>query len=212
MGAAEVPPVATNGLGTMSTIMTDLGLVFRVTVNGLTGPMTAAHFHDAPLGANGPVVRTLTGYFIGGTADGVWMPGDGEPLTSTLVGEYFVGNIYTNVHTGAFPAGEIRGQSLELTPAAVEKPVPAASDLDLACRPNPLVDQTIVRFQLPDRGEVNLRVFDLSGREIRNLLRDTRGPGEQSLVFNSERLPSGVYLLRLESGGLAATQKLLVVH
>jgi len=111
-GAQEVPPVTTaaNGSGSFTLNATGAELSFSVTVNNLSGPIQAAHFHNAPAGENGPVKRTITADFSGNTATGVWRNRDAEALTPALVAELLAGKIYVNVHTAANPAGEIRGQ------------------------------------------------------------------------------------------------------
>ncbi|MCA9726968.1 MAG: CHRD domain-containing protein [Candidatus Eisenbacteria bacterium] len=113
--AQEVPPTGAAGQGTAAFTLTPDGLVFNITVEGLTGPITAAHFHRAAAGSNGGVVRTLTGDFSGGTASGVWRSSDSEPLTDDLICALFSQDLYVNVHTAAHPGGEIRGQVLLYT-------------------------------------------------------------------------------------------------
>lgn len=109
-GAQEVPAVATAATGTGSFTLTEEGLIFRLTRDSLS--ISAGHFHNAPAGVNGGVVRTITGDFTGFTAEGVWRPSDPEPLTPTLIAELMAGNLYINLHTAAHPGGEIRGQVL----------------------------------------------------------------------------------------------------
>ncbi len=117
-GSQEVPPTGAAGTGTGIFTLTPAGLQFDITVTGLTGPITAAHFHDGASGSNGPVVRTITSDFNGTTASGLWRFDDSEPLTTALISELLAGNIYVNVHTAANPGGEIRAQ-VNLNPGSV---------------------------------------------------------------------------------------------
>ena len=107
-GAQENPAVTSSATGTGSFVLTDAGLVFTVTMEGLE--FTSAHFHNAAVGVNGGVVRTITNDFAGKTASGVWRSTDSEPLTDELIAELLTGNIYVNIHTTANRGGEIRGQ------------------------------------------------------------------------------------------------------
>ncbi len=66
-------------------------LTFEITVDGLSGPITAAHFHNAAAGVGGPFVRTITSSFSN-TASGIWKSTDGsESLTPALVTELEAG-------------------------------------------------------------------------------------------------------------------------
>ena len=107
-GAQENPAVTSSATGTGSFVLTDVGLAFTVTVEGLE--FTSAHFHNAAVGVNGGVVRTITNDFAGKTASGVWRSTDTDPLTDALIADLLAGNIYVNIHTTANRGGEIRGQ------------------------------------------------------------------------------------------------------
>ena len=134
-GGQEVPPVGGGGEGSASFTLTPSGLVYDISVAGLTGPITAAHFHRAPAGSNGSVVRDIGASFVGNTAYGVWTRQDSSPLTPELVCEVLAGNIYVNVHTAAHPGGEARGQvtlsadrtSMTATLRATEEEPPSGS-------------------------------------------------------------------------------------
>ncbi|MCG3157320.1 MAG: hypothetical protein DKINENOH_03952 [bacterium] len=109
-GGQETPPVITNaaGGGMFTLNAAQDALTFTIRVSSLSGPITAAHFHNAAAGVAGPVVRNIT--FVGEVASGSWLSTDAQPLTPALVAELLAGRIYVNVHTAANPGGEIRGQ------------------------------------------------------------------------------------------------------
>jgi len=107
-GDQQSPPVTTSATGTGAFTLTDAGLAFSITVEGLE--IASAHFHNAAVGANGGVVRAISDDFDGNTASGMWTSTDGQPLTNELIAELMAGNIYINIHTAANGGGEIRGQ------------------------------------------------------------------------------------------------------
>lgn len=72
--------------------------------------ITMAHFHAAPVGTNGPVVKTIPIDGSIGVALGTWTTDDAEPLTPELIDQLNNKGLYVNVHTEAHPGGEIRGQ------------------------------------------------------------------------------------------------------
>jgi CHRD domain/Secretion system C-terminal sorting domain len=111
--AQEVPAssgaINATGTGAFSLNASGTQLVYRITVNGVTGPLTAGHFHAGALGVAGPVVKTLN--FVNNTATGVWSSTDAtQPLVDSLVRKLLGGQLYINVHTAENPGGEIRGQ------------------------------------------------------------------------------------------------------
>ena len=81
--------------------------------------------------------------------------------------------------------------------------------------PNPFRVSTTVRYLLPRSGQVELALFDVSGRRVATLDAGYREAGLHALRWDGlagtgSALPSGVYLLRLKSGSRLAVQKVLV--
>ncbi len=107
-GMQEVPPVMTDGNGLATFLLAKHGgqLSYRVVINGLSGPIAAAHLHVGASGVNGGVVLDLGPDIMGNTIVGM---ADPTPFLEDLL----MGDIYLNVHTAMQPNGEIRGQ-LEL--------------------------------------------------------------------------------------------------
>jgi len=67
--------------------------------------------------------------------------------------------------------------------------------------PNPFNPETNIRFNLPERLHVKIRVFDMLGRQIALIKDEVMNPGEQKVVFNAKNLSSGVYIYRVEAEG-----------
>jgi CHRD domain len=115
-GDQEVPPVPTGAFGfgilALSDDLTTLDFAFFYA--GLEGgAVVGAHFHNAPPGQDGDVVRGYDSADFGspdGYVAASWTKGDPESLTSAMVEQIFLGNIYFNIHTEAYGGGEIRGQ------------------------------------------------------------------------------------------------------
>ncbi len=65
--------------------------------------------------------------------------------------------------------------------------------------PNPFNPSTTIRFALPEKSSVALKVYDLLGREVAQPLRSVEQPGIVSVNWNAGNLSSGVYYYRLEA-------------
>ena len=77
--------------------------------------------------------------------------------------------------------------------------------------PNPFNPSTTITYQLPTNAFVNLRVYDVLGREVETLVNERQNAGDHSVTFNAGNLPSGVYFYRLQAGNYSATKKLLLL-
>jgi hypothetical protein len=103
-GAQEVPPSSTNASGKSTIVVADDKTVSgTVTVTGMTS--TAAHIHQGAAGTNGPVIIPLTK-----TSPNVFNVPLGTKMTDEQYAAYKNGNLYINVHSAAYPGGEIRVQ------------------------------------------------------------------------------------------------------
>ena len=92
--------------------------------------------------------------------------------------------------------------------AGIENPpVRAGQELLAWSEPNPFTHSTTIRFRLPDAGPVRLGVFDLAGRQVSRLLDETRPAGEHAVQWQPGSSASGVYYVRLESGGRVVTMR-----
>ena len=82
--------------------------------------------------------------------------------------------------------------------------------------PNPFNPSTLIQYAIPRSGRVDLRVYDILGREIATLLNnEAREEGLHELQFDASSLSSGVYFYQLdvhsEEGNFSATKKLLLM-
>ena len=67
-----------------------------------------------------------------------------------------------------------------------------------------------VRIEIPGNGTVNLRVYDLLGRECRGILNEPLEAGSYSITWDAT-LPKGVYLYRLEQNGSSQVRKFTIL-
>ena len=77
--------------------------------------------------------------------------------------------------------------------------------------PNPFRDQTAIHYELPQAGHVTLRVYDMLGREVIELVNREQEAGRNEIQFDASGLASGTYFYRLNADGVVETQKMVVV-
>lgn len=79
--------------------------------------------------------------------------------------------------------------------------------------PNPFNPVTVIRFAVPSgiHAPVELRLYDMLGREVATLVNDRLQGGNYRVELNGAHLASGVYLYRLKAGSLVAVRKMMLV-
>lgn len=70
--------------------------------------------------------------------------------------------------------------------------------------PNPFNPSTIIKYSIPHRSFVQIRVYDVLGREVSSLINDQKSKGEHAVEFNAKNIPSGVYFYQLQSSPLTS--------
>lgn len=80
-----------------------------------------------------------------------------------------------------------------------------------AIYPNPFNSMTRISFGIPNSAFTELKVYDLSGREVEMLLSSEPSVGNHTLTWDATGLASGVYLLRLESAGMTRARKVVLM-
>ena len=88
---------------------------------------------------------------------------------------------------------------------------PAPSVPRLSSSPNPFYPTTTIRFDLPTRAFVTLKVYNALGQEVATLVEDERTEGVHRVRFDGTGLASGVYFYEMKAGGYRDTRKLLLV-
>lgn len=77
--------------------------------------------------------------------------------------------------------------------------------------PNPFNPATVIRFSLPKESEISLRVYDISGRMVRELAAGRYSAGSYSATFSGHDLASGMYFYRFESAGYTSMMKMVLL-
>jgi hypothetical protein len=183
-------------------------------------------------------------YLIRTDADGdvVWKQtyggefGDGgESVQETAAGKYVVAGVTTSFGAGHNDVylirvrerkWKVKDKKLPLPPTpglGNGEPVVARNSREPArlalhsSAPNPFGKGTLIRFDLPAQGEVNLSIHDVEGHLVRELVGEVRPPGSHSVAWDGRDLSgvevsAGIYFVHLEAGGKIATGKVVVAR
>jgi len=94
-----------------------------------------------------------------------------------------------------------RGGALVRKTVLINYLLPATYQLDQNF-PNPFNPSTTINYQLPVDSKVELKLFDVLGREVRTLINEQQGAGYHQVVFNASGLASGMYAYRIEASSI----------
>ena len=77
--------------------------------------------------------------------------------------------------------------------------------------PNPFNPVTNIQFDIPKEGFVTLKVYDILGREVRNIVNEFKQAGSYIVSFDGSALASGIYFYRLESGNFIQVKRMIIL-
>jgi hypothetical protein len=77
--------------------------------------------------------------------------------------------------------------------------------------PNPFNPSTRISFTIPQSGYVTLKIYNMIGQEIKNLVSGFREAGEYTVDFSAENLFSGVYIYKIEAGSFSQVRKMTLL-
>jgi len=77
--------------------------------------------------------------------------------------------------------------------------------------PNPFNPSTTINFSLPQNNFVSLKVYDMSGKEIKTLISSLLSTGEYKYTFEGSGLSSGMYIYKLSAGDFTETRRMTLI-
>lgn len=146
-----------------------------------------------------------------------------QPQTFTLQGTLYTGNyrnvitndsIYFNENTEmTLPAWgyKVYEYGSGLTAISNNQPQPVGFNLSQNY-PNPFNPTTTISYEIKERVFVQIKVYDILGKEVATLVNEEKSSGDYSVSFNGSDLPSGVYLCRLQAGSFADIRKMILLR
>ncbi len=147
----------------------------------------------------------------------VWQVG-----SSATVGGAFAGNILALTAVTQNAGASINGRILALNSFVtlngtsvlpveeVAGQIPGAYTLQQNY-PNPFNPSTTINYHMPVNGPVSVKVFDVVGREVAELVNGIRTQGIHTVQFDASHLSGGVYFYTMTAGNFTATKKLMLI-
>jgi len=77
--------------------------------------------------------------------------------------------------------------------------------------PNPFNPITTIQYELPQRTDVKIAIYDLLGREVTTLLSETQEAGYKSVQWNASNVPNGMYFYQIRAGEHVQTRKMVLL-
>ncbi|WP_158276112.1 CHRD domain-containing protein [Brumimicrobium oceani] len=199
-GDQEVPSVSTmaNGGGIVTISRDRDNAHVMLVVKDLSGPIDAAHIHNAVAGMNGGVEFNLSSWFsMTENYDGAYgylTADDATPMNAAAETKFRNNEMYVNIHTAANPDGEVRGQVLRGSECVQEtlglSENEALNQNSLTAYPNPTSDKITLSFE-KFNGEMTVQLVDIFGKVIQ-----TKSIKANDATIDMSNLPSGVYMLK----------------
>jgi hypothetical protein len=194
--------------------------VFRTTNLGADWQDIAGNLPEAPVNVilvdpvhpNRLYVGTDVGCYFSVNSGGVWAAmGSGLPNVAVSDMQLHAPTRIARAFTHGRSMWEINLDDL-VTGVAEQKERPVEFGLDQNY-PNPFNGQTRLKFRVSGFGSrVQLRVYDVAGRQVATLVDGTVASGEHVVTFDATGLGSGIYFYRLESGDFHQTRKMILLR
>ena len=123
----------------------------------------------------------------------------------TIPGTY---NYQCNIHVAMGMTGVITVNPIGIKP--ISSNVPEKFTL-FQNYPNPFNPSTNIRFDLPVRADVHLRIYDITGKNVATLVNEKLQAGMYSVDWNASNYASGVYFYQIETPEFNVTKKLALI-
>lgn len=77
--------------------------------------------------------------------------------------------------------------------------------------PNPFNPSTTINYELQKSGLVNLKIYNMLGKEVADLINETQEAGLHEVSFDASNLPSGTYIYKIQSGNFVQVRKMILL-
>lgn len=181
---------------------TDAGLTWQnsLSTSGAMHTITFKNNTGYTGGVNGEIYKT--------TNNGVSWSLMVSPVNNQVIKKIYIVNNTVSYAVGT--GGTVLKLSGNLTGTGNNSSLPSSFKLDQNF-PNPFNPSTDIRFSVPVQSLVRITLYDIQGKEVADIVNETKPAGNYSVRFDGSNLASGVYLCRMTSGSFSDIKKLSLV-
>ena len=139
----------------------------------------------------------------------------GEKVSGTIyilsgtVGEAFIGKS-VNVSHQKYAGFWYVYKQTTITAVEDEETIPTSFELEQNY-PNPFNPSSIIKFGLPERSNVLIKIYDILGGEVLTLVNEEMEAGWYKKEFHASGYSSGIYIYRLQAGNYISTKKMMLL-
>jgi hypothetical protein len=147
------------------------------------------------------LAQTSTLLITNGTS--VFVP-NGAEICADAITIHLGGSLVTENPNGICAGSSVTGDLEEV------EPIPTEFAL-YQNYPNPFNPSTLIKYQVPEKSFVLIRVYDLLGEELATLVNEEKSAGSYEVNFDAGQLSSGFYIYTIKAGNFTSTKKMILM-
>ncbi|MBI5402864.1 MAG: T9SS type A sorting domain-containing protein [Ignavibacteriae bacterium] len=196
----------------------DLSAIIGDSCNNSTMPCTVNNYicnyiNDSLLWGINSRVKAYSYYFTSSGGPGFHTYKFAKSIGFLYLQYTYSGNYFSSTHSwlkGFVINGQVHGDTNTISLIQISGMVPDKFAL-YQNYPNPFNPVTNIKYQIKNNSLVNLRVYDVLGKEAVTLVNEKQSPGVYEVTWDASAYPSGVYFYTIETQSHRDTKKMLLI-
>lgn len=133
-------------------------------------------------------------------------------ITDKFNNKVFTAELNQQSSTGEYLVGVVFYNENGVVLTSVKESHPQPENFFLSQNyPNPFNSETKIDFSIPHPSRVKIELFNVLGQKLFDVLDEEKSPGTYSTLISGEKLPSGIYLIKMRAGDNSSTKKLTLL-